>query len=707
VKPDVKVGFFIRRDVTEEKKMWNTLEESEAFYRVLFDASPIGQLVHVDGKIVYANAAALETLGAGSLDELRTVSAYDLVTTWRDKPIKCVPSGNKLQHYGYLTRLNGGFVPCIITATTIPYDGEQARLVTFIDTTEAHTAVQQLEASEARARENEEKYRTLVEASPIAIIVHQDGFIRYTNPAGVKLVGGNDISDIIGQPADKFIHPDNAAVVRERMKAAPTTMLEPMEEKFLRLDGKAIDVEVIAFPIKYEDRPAAQVVLQDITERKRAEEIIRFMAFHDPLTKLPNRTIFRERLEEALLARKDNEVIAVMLLDFDRFKQINDTLGHSVGDEVLIMVTERLRSCVFPKGVICRIGGDEFTIMIPNIPSRRHVEEIAETIKAAFNQPLIVGKDKFYLTASIGVALAPDHGNTGKSLLRSADIAMYAAKEQGKNKYQFYTNELNEAYTKRLEIESALRVAIQNGELDVFYQPIIDVKTKAVASVEALVRWNRPGYGMVSPQDFIPVAEDTGLISPIGEWVMRAVCGQIKTWKNLGYKPVPVAINVSGREFLQNDFVQKLIEVTQETGIDPSLLEVEITESTIVCDVKRTIDTLQQLKSFGIKSAIDDFGTGYSSLSYLKDFPVDKLKVDRSFTLDMNPKNVSIVRAILAIAQNLHLSVVAEGIEDSAQFNQLCEEGCDFIQGYVFSEPIPAHQFEQKFLKKTSESAAI
>jgi EAL domain-containing protein (putative c-di-GMP-specific phosphodiesterase class I) len=284
---------------------------------------------------------------------------------------------------------------------------------------------------------------------------------------------------------------------------------------------------------------------------------------------------------------------------------------------------------------------------------------------------------------------------------------MYAAKEQGKNKYQFYTNELNEAYTKRLEIESALRVAIQNGELDVFYQPIIDVKTKAVASVEALVRWNRPGYGMVSPQDFIPVAEDTGLISPIGEWVMRAVCGQIKTWKNLGYKPVPVAINVSGREFLQNDFVQKLIEVTQETGIDPSLLEVEITESTIVCDVKRTIDTLQQLKSFGIKSAIDDFGTGYSSLSYLKDFPVDKLKVDRSFTLDMNPKNVSIVRAILAIAQNLHLSVVAEGIEDSAQFNQLCEEGCDFIQGYVFSEPIPAHQFEQKFLKKTSESAAI
>ncbi|UOF92584.1 EAL domain-containing protein [Fodinisporobacter ferrooxydans] len=549
-------------------------------------------------------------------------------------------------------------------------------------------------------KESEKKYRTLVESSPIGVMIYQNGVIHYINPSGADILGAPSAESLQGFSVLNFIHPDVQPAVLEQIKTMAVSPQEPIEIKVVCMDKKEVYIQIFTLPIRFNGKSAVQVVFNDITERKTTDEKIRYLAFHDALTGLPNRKMMHSHLRDALKSRQTHESVAVMFIDLDSFKHINDTLNHTVGDEVLKDVAQRLQACVFDSGIACRMGGDEFAIILPNVTNMNIVQGIADGILKQLRKPLFIEDRILRVTASIGISFAPDHGEQVEPLIRSADIAMYAAKERGKNKFYVYTQELHNEYSRRLEIENALREAVENEQFEIFYQPIIDVKTGHVASLEALIRWNRPEYGFVSPTEFIPIAEETGQIISIGRWVARSVCRQIKNWQQLGYSLVPISINVSGMDFQLPDFMERFKEIVNEGEIDPKWIEIEITESALMNDIQHAMQTLKDLKEMGVRCAMDDFGTGYSSLSYLRKFPVDKLKIDRSFVKDIsNQENQAILRNIIQLARNLRLLVVAEGVETQEELRFLQSEMCDYVQGYLYSQPISAAGIEDRFLK--------
>ncbi|GAB4256393.1 EAL domain-containing protein [Thermincola ferriacetica] len=443
------------------------------------------------------------------------------------------------------------------------------------------------------------------------------------------------------------------------------------------------------------------VFFYDITERKMAEEAIKHQAYHDPLTGLPNRILFKDRLTQTLAqAKRSKQMLALMFLDLDRFKNINDTLGHATGDQFLQGISKRLTGCIRSGDTVARLGGDEFTLLLPQI---NHVEDaikVAQKIIDTFKKPWILGGHEFYITTSIGIALYPNDGEDAETLMKHADTAMYRAKERGNN-YQLYSPSMNEKAINRLEMEGALRKALEREEFTVYYQPQINTDTGEIIGMEALVRWRHPERGIIPPADFIALAEETGLILPLGEWVLRTACRQNKKWQMAGYPPLRVTVNLSASQFQQQDLADRVSRILKETGLDPQWLELEITESIAMKDVAFTIKTLRQLRDMGIKIAIDDFGTGYSSLSYLKQIPSHTLKIDKSFVRDIakNTEDGSIASAIIAMAQNLKLKVIAEGVETEEQLAFLKKQKCDEIQGFLFGKPVPPQEFE-KLLKK-------
>ncbi|CAB1369335.1 putative bifunctional diguanylate cyclase/phosphodiesterase [Denitratisoma oestradiolicum] len=434
----------------------------------------------------------------------------------------------------------------------------------------------------------------------------------------------------------------------------------------------------------------------DITEHKQAEEKLRYQAYHDPLTDLPNRLMYTEHLDLALpQAERREQLCGVMMLDLDRFKNVNDTYGHEFGDKLLITVAQRLRDSIRKEDTLARMGGDEFTFLLPLVTDVQDVARVAEKVLAGFAKPLTINGKDMFVTPSIGISLFPNDGHDAETLLKNADAAMYRAKEQGRNNYQFYTTDMNALTQQRLSLENDLRQAVERSELEMYYQPKVSLKDGRIVGAEALIRWKHPERGFVPPGDFIPLSEENGLILPIGEWLLRDICQQIRHWHDEGLHPPCIAINISGRQFQRQNLPDLVAQIMADSNIQPDDIELELTEGTIMSNAETNIEMLVMLKRMGLSLAIDDFGTGYSSLSYLKRFPIDVLKVDYSFVRDITTDNNSaeLVRGVIGMAHGLKLEVVAEGVETAAQLELLRQYGCDVIQGFLFSKPLPAGEF--------------
>jgi diguanylate cyclase (GGDEF)-like protein len=517
--------------------------------------------------------------------------------------------------------------------------------------------------------------------------------------------GGNPILDTVHQLDRSFVQSslDDAVARRAPLSFDYRILLDDAVERTLHaelvtvLDGGGNPICLTG-------------TIQDITERKHAEEQIRLLAYYDALTGLPNRRFFLQQLEQALVfANRNDRMLAVLFLDLDRFKLVNDTLGHGVGDRLLQDVADRLLRCVRrsdclaraeedgPPSLVSRLGGDEFTIMLSDIDHFQDVAKVARRILEAISLPYSLEGQEVFLSTSIGISLYPFDACTANDLIRNADGAMYQAKEQGRNGYQIYDESMNAKALERIILESQLHKALKEEEFTIYYQPQVSAASGAVVGVEALVRWNSRELGIVEPGRFLPLAEEIGLVIQIDQWVMRNACRQHKLWLDAGLPPVTLALNISGQHFLKNDLLDTVTAVLAETGMDPGLLELELTEGVLMAHTDKTVKTLKSLKAMGVRLAIDDFGTGFSSLSYLKRFPLDVLKIDRAFIKDLSsdPDDAAITLATIEMAHTLKLHVIAEGVETRAQLDFLHEHGCDSYQGYLFSRPVPPAEIPQ------------
>ncbi|MGA4718399.1 EAL domain-containing protein [Fictibacillus nanhaiensis] len=545
---------------------------------------------------------------------------------------------------------------------------------------------------------SERKFRSVIESANDSIILSdRTGTIISWNKAAERIFGFNE-KEALGKNLqiiipDKFKVAHQQGMERYLLAGEPKVIGNTVELEGLRKDGSEFPIELSLAAWQEEGTVYFSSIIRDITERKRNEKKINQMVYRDPLTGLPNRLLLNDRLSQALeLADETKQTIGIMFIDLDRFKYINDTLGHAVGDQLLIEISKRIQACVGKNDTVCRQGGDEFIVLIPNTTADE-VSKIAQQIIDLFSSSVMVNEQELFVTPSIGIAMYPGDGRDIETLIKNADTAMYRVKEQGKNNFQFYTPEMNEAVTKKMMLEIGLRKALERDEFKIVYQPQIDVETGGIIGVEALLRWHHPEWGTISPAEFIPIAEETGLILQIGEWVLHGACRQNKAWQDAGYAPLRMAVNISSRQFQQSDLVERVSRILRETALAPQYLELELTES-IIQDSKYAVAKMQVLKEMGIHLSIDDFGTGYSSLSYLKTFPIHTLKIDQSFTRNIyaDPKDASLVETIIAMAHNLDLKVIAEGVETEEQLQFLQQKQCNEAQGYYFSRPISAEE---------------
>ncbi len=542
-------------------------------------------------------------------------------------------------------------------------------------------------------KESEERYRLLVELSPEAIIVQCDDIIVYANPAAANLFGAASAETLLGLAVADFIHPDHYENFRAHERHLKGNNQSDLKaEKFVRLDGQVRDVEVVMASVTYGGKQATQILTRDITERRRAEEQLLHDAFHDSLTGLPNRALFIDHLKMAVnhCRRRKGYLFAVLFIDLDRFKIVNDSLGHIVGDELLVAISRRLEICLREGDTIARLGGDEFTILLDGINDFGDAHRVAERVQEVLEQPFSLAGWELFVTASVGIKYSSG-GEQPEDLLRDADTAMYSAKALGKAQYQVFDTKMHTHAVTLLEIESDLRRALEEEEFEVNYQPIVSLGNGRICGFEALVRWRHPERGLISPADFIPIAEETGLIIQIDRWVLKQACLQMRKWQETlpATKLMKISVNLSCKQFMQPTIVGQVLETLVETGLSPSSLKLEITESVMMERGDYVMSVLEQLSRAGIELSLDDFGTGYSSLSYIHHFPVSALKIDQSFIKRIGrDQNGEIVRAVVALARNLGLEVVAEGIETVMQLDQLKALGCEQGQGFYFSEPI-------------------
>jgi diguanylate cyclase (GGDEF)-like protein/PAS domain S-box-containing protein len=442
-------------------------------------------------------------------------------------------------------------------------------------------------------------------------------------------------------------------------------------------------------------RPRFSFAAVDITERKKAEREVQQLAYFDSLTGLPNRALLNDRLNQILAQSvRGGWLVGILFLDIDRFKCINDTQGHATGDKLLQSVATRLQKRLRESDTVARLGGDEFVIVLSAVKHEQDISHVAQEVMKALSMPFEIGEQEIFISASIGIAISPLDGHDAGVLLRNADTAMYVAKESGRNNYKFFSQEMNLKAVERLALENSLRRALEKNELTLAYQPQVDTRTGLITGVEALLRWDNPESGPIPPGKFIPIAEETGLIMPIGEWVLRSACMQASSWVKAGFYSLCVAVNISGCQFKQGNLAKLVSQVLEETGLDPANLELELTESILMDNAESAINMLKELKKLGVNLAIDDFGTGYSSLTYLKHFPIDRLKIDqlfiRNITTDTNDASIS--EAIIAMAHSLRMDVIAEGVETKEQMEFLTERDCFAMQGYYFCRPVPAEK---------------
>ena len=551
-----------------------------------------------------------------------------------------------------------------------------------------------------RLLESEQRYASLFMHNPDPVYSFDLKGTYQTVNLACERVAGFPLEAFIGKPFWWTLPEHEHARAKEQFERATKGESVSLEVEMLDANGGGdLYFHVTNIPmIVGNEVVGVYGMTKDITERKKAERIINHMAYHDVLTGLPNRRMFKDRLTEELeRAREAGGHLAVMFLDLDRFKIINDTLGHDMGDRLLQVVAKRINACARPLDTVARMGGDEFTILLPDVKSEAEPIQVAESLLNSLKDSFTLEGHEFHITTSIGIALYPNDGPDSDALMKNADTAMYRAKESGKNQYRLYNALMNDQAFNRLTLENDLRKALERGEFVAYYQPQLNIETGEIIGMEALVRWKHPERGLVSPAQFIPLAEETGLIVQIDEWVLRTACEQNKRWQEQGYRPLRVAVNLSTQQFQQANLVERVAQVLKETGLDPQYLELEITESIAMYNVERVIITLQELAKLGLEIAIDDFGTGYSSLVYLKNFPIHRLKIDQSFVRDITTDHgdAAIVSTIIAMSHSMQLDVIAEGVETPEQLKFLHEQKCREMQGYLFSGPVPAERFEQ------------
>lgn len=550
----------------------------------------------------------------------------------------------------------------------------------------------------AALREAEERYRMVVELSPDAILVQQDNSFVFGNPAAFTLLGANDARAVLGQPVQQFFGEESLATIEGKLACLRTTATSVrVEEKLRRVEGTTIDVELHAAPFTHAGKTAALLILRDVTERKRTLEQITHLAHFDSLTGLANRTLFRQRLEHALqLSARPGHSVEVLFLDLDHFKNINDTLGHAVGDKVLQEAARRLQRILRESDTVARLGGDEFVVLAENANEPYRGSVIAEKILAAFAPQFLAGPHLLSITTSIGIASFPRDGSDAETLLKHADIAMYQAKESGRNHYQRFSQRPGQQasvhLSRQTELEADLVSAIANDQLKLVYQPRMDVPNNRITGMEALLRWQHPVLGLLPPERFLPLAENTGLIRQIGEWTLRRACTQNKAWQNSGHPQAVIAVNLSARQLEDEHLTSNVAAILQETGLAPAFLELEVAESTVMANPERAMLALGALRDLGVGVTIDHFGIGYSSFTYLRQFPARAIKIDRSFLqgIPANHDHLAITRAIIDFAHGLGVSVIAQGAETRQQVEFLREHNCDSVQGFYFSEPVSA-----------------
>ncbi|HVS30664.1 MAG TPA: EAL domain-containing protein, partial [Thermoanaerobaculia bacterium] len=687
---------YVASDFTERRRAEGALRESEHRYRTLFDANPLPMWVYdfETLKFIAVNDVAVQHYGY-SRDEFLQMRITDI------RPQEDVPEVMALlplltprkgpttfRH----TKKDGAVIDVEISSFEFESGGRKARLVIAHDITERRRAEQRLRESEAR-------YRLLFERNLAGVYrTSTSGQVLDCNDAFARIFGFPSREEMLDSTAVSLYfdaEDRNRLINTLRDQKALTNV----EARMRRVDGTAVWVlENMTLLDGMHGQEVIEGTVIDITDRKSAQQEIEYQAYHDMLTGLPNRLLFTDRIGVALAhARRTSRTVAVMFLDLDVFKTINDTLGHAVGDRLLQAISVRLVNSVRAEDTVARIGGDEFTVLLSDVADARGAATVARKILDAVSLPVLVEGHELHVTTSIGIALYPGDGFDAEALLKSADRAMYRAKQLGRNNYQYSTPPPADD---RHLLERRLKQAFERNELTLHYQPIVDLASGRINSVEALLRWNDPVRGMLLPDAFVPLAEESTLIVQMGDWVLRTACAQVRRWHAAGHTSLRVAVNLSARQFQQRDLPAMVARILENTGASPTALEVEITESTAMYNAELSLATMTALREMGVRISIDDFGTGYSSLSYLKRFPIDTVKIDHEFVrnLTTDANDQAIIAAVVSMARALKLRVVAEGVETEEQLAFLRREGCTDMQGYLHSRPAPAADFERAFL---------
>ena len=555
---------------------------------------------------------------------------------------------------------------------------------------------------------------SLLKEDLLRLINHMDVGVWIINMQTNKAFFSEGFLKIFGRSPEEFyqdvglwektIHPEDLAVVQKRKSEKQNGQVTIDEYRIITQNGDVRWVQDRGIPYKDSDKQNIYIgIIFDITERKLADEKIKYLAYHDDLTGLPNRKFFNEHLNTTIKNAKWNDTFTLLFIDLDRFKIVNDSLGHNIGDQLLNEVGQRIKSSVRSQDIVAHHAGDEFIILIENV-SKDETDIIAERILSSLEAPFFITGNEIFISASIGISSYPVDGSNSETLIKNADTAMYDAKYYGKNNSKYYSLDIENANNRKMSIINGLHKALENKEFELYYQPKIITSSQSVYGVEALLRWTHPKLGPISPAEFIPLAEETGLIIPLGDWVMQEACKNFKDWEVKGFAPQCVCINISPRQLRDPQLLNKIKNILEEYHVIPQHFEIEITESVAIDNFDDTISKLNQIRKTGVRVALDDFGTGYSSLNYLRQFPLDALKIDRTFIHEVmfNSQTAAIVKTIISIAHSLNLPVIAEGVETEEQFNFLYDLNCDFIQGFLISPPVPLNKIEEILKKNTS-----
>ncbi|MES9898136.1 MAG: EAL domain-containing protein [Sedimenticola sp.] len=707
------------RDITERKAIEIKLRESEKHLRTLIDAEPACvKTVDKRGRLISMNAAGLAMFDAQSIDQISSTPIVELV----DKAYRKEFSDFSQQVFegkpGTLifkaTGLSGRSL--WLETHAVPFRDPEGKITRLLGVT--HDVTQRIEMEQELKDESDFLQNVIDGIGDSIMVIDANYEVQLMNDAARESYDTHFSADATHPKCFEIAYQFNAPCSGDDHPCPLKTALRTGKRAsvihgHMYGDDVPIRLELVTSPLHSSDGSLKGVieVSRDITDHlelldevRQQKDHLNHLAHHDSLTNLPNRVLFLDRLEQTISkSRRAHEQVAIFFIDLDQFKQINDSFGHAFGDRVLEEVAVRFNQCVRENDTVARLGGDEFTIIMDALHTPQHATAMAQKLINSLEHPFVIDKHQFYLTASIGISLFPQDGRSADTLLRNADTAMYKAKDEGRNTFQYYTENMTEQAFERILMEVSLRNALKKDELAIYYQPQFNSTSGNLIGMEALVRWQHPELGLVVPARFIPLAEETGLIIQIGEWMLRSACRQIVEWKRQGFNPVKVAVNLSAKQLGNENLLSSINEILEETGCDPTWLELEVTEGYLMKKPEQSIYIMGEIRELGIDLAIDDFGTGYSSLAYLKRFPITRLKIDGSFVRDIpdDPEDMAITRAVIALGKSLNLDVIAEGVETERQQAFLANEGCHHVQGFLYSRPVPAIEASH-FLSKNS-----